>query len=444
MLNCIQSLLKNQWIVEMIDEPGNYEFVHPLFFQTLYDVTPASDKARLHFSIACCMEDRFDSKPTYYAQIGRHYGHAKDCRPKAFEYFVRAGVYCMANGSLCYDEGLELLIEASMFLDSATDCSIIRSILDFNKKKLHVMRKKLIEDEEKPALSVASTPTGGRRTFFRWNFSFQKIGITPHTSPSSPSEGLHSEKTTRVGAFNADECGLTVNGTDVYLDLMQHIDDEFNIILQRMLKENKLGTSLEWQRQLKEEMSAEAGWTEETSSSEDRRDHSSSSLMHRGNVSSIKMLSTAVGARKVSLLDLIGNKASITPIRSSNSGLNLSLQHSSGHINSAKRGSQGALGSVGPGSGTGPGPGELSIDCERDRDKSITASVMDPISGQISPKESRERSTSEKSEKSNVSVRDGSYSNSKEGIQSKTPVSELETIVKSAGYRVGGLKCCVS
>ena len=56
----LQSLIKNQWIVETKSQLAEYRFVHPLLYQTLYDLTPASDKGRLHYSIASYIEDAYE------------------------------------------------------------------------------------------------------------------------------------------------------------------------------------------------------------------------------------------------------------------------------------------------------------------------------------------------------------------------------------------------
>ena len=109
MFNSIQSLIKNQWIVETKAANDEYRFVHPLLYQTLYDLTPTSDKARMHYTIASYIEDAYQDNPSHFAQMGHHYGMSKDCRPKALEYFVRAALQCATGGLDSYDEVLDLV-----------------------------------------------------------------------------------------------------------------------------------------------------------------------------------------------------------------------------------------------------------------------------------------------------------------------------------------------
>ena len=335
MFHSIDNLVRNQWIVEIVDDIGKFTFVHPLFYQTLYDVTPASDKARLHYAIACYIEDKFDKQPTYFAQLGHQYGLAKDCRPKALEYFVRAAVYCMNSGPFFYDEGLELLIQAKIFTETAIDCGIILSIILFNRNKLTCLRMKLIEDEERDCdgAAIDSAVPHRSKSFFNWNFpNFQKI--TPITSPSrATSLHMNSKDSTksRPGTYKTDGQGLTVNGADIFLNLFRQVEDEINSLYVEMLKNNLQGTPTEWQKTISDEMRGEARKQDELSV-RDKREYSK---RHRGNVlilaaGSIKMISNAVGGngRKTSLLDLLNKSNSSAPSINQNALSNL---HGSGN-----------------------------------------------------------------------------------------------------------------
>jgi hypothetical protein len=149
MANAIASLVDNQWITEMPTDSGQFNFVHPLFYQTLYDVTPAGERARLHHTIGCCFEEKHEGDPLYFAQMGHHFGLAKDCRPKALEHFVRAAVYSMSKGPLYFDEGLELLIQSKLFADVAEDCQTMLSVVLCNRTKLLAMRRRLRDEDER-------------------------------------------------------------------------------------------------------------------------------------------------------------------------------------------------------------------------------------------------------------------------------------------------------
>jgi hypothetical protein len=155
--------------------------VHPLLYQTLYDLTPAGDKARLHSRVAIYIEDAYQGNPSHFAQLGHQYGLAKDYRPKAQEYCARAAVYYMSNGPLFYDEALQLLSQATVFADSALDYATLLGIVMERKNKLKLLRNQLIEDKLLAAIPQPSI-TSPKRRFYSFFFSMSKA-ITPVELP---------------------------------------------------------------------------------------------------------------------------------------------------------------------------------------------------------------------------------------------------------------------
>mmetsp|Transcript_27908 Transcript_27908/g.26759 ORF Transcript_27908/g.26759 Transcript_27908/m.26759 type:complete len:1469 (+) Transcript_27908:102-4508(+) len=165
--NSIKSLIKNQWILEdqktSLDGHRTYTFVHPLFYQTIYDLTPKSDRVRLHYAIASYIGGEYGDNPSYYPILGYHYGLSEDARPKALENFVKASVHCMSHGPLFYDKGLELLLQARIFIDTACDCEVVLLIIKYEKENLEE-KNKLLENEiqserEEKKNGVLSQPT---------------------------------------------------------------------------------------------------------------------------------------------------------------------------------------------------------------------------------------------------------------------------------------------
>lgn len=155
MVKSIASLVENQWIAEVPSNPDEYSFVHPLFYQTLYDITPAGERARLHNTIAISIEQKYPGNPSHYALLAHQYGLAKSCRPKALEYFIRAGVFSLSNGPLSFDEGLEMLVQAKLFADHSEDLTTILKIITLYHDKLMTMRTHLLEDEEKAKRKIS-------------------------------------------------------------------------------------------------------------------------------------------------------------------------------------------------------------------------------------------------------------------------------------------------
>lgn len=156
MVKSIASLVENQWIAEVASNPDEYSFVHPLFYQTLYDLTPAGERARLHNTIAISIEKKYTGNPVYFALLAHQYGLAKSCRPKALEYFIRAGMFSLSNGPSSFDEGLEMLVQAKLFADNCEDIDTILQIITLYRDKLMVMRTHLLEDEEKLKKKMSS------------------------------------------------------------------------------------------------------------------------------------------------------------------------------------------------------------------------------------------------------------------------------------------------
>lgn len=230
MFNSLFSLVKNQWVTDLnIDSLAEYSFVHPLLYQTLYDLTPAGDKARLHYAVAMFIEESYEGNATHYAQLGYHYGLAKDCGSKALEYYVRAAVYSMSNGPLFYDEGLRLLDKAIAFSESAMDYGAILGIVMDRKDKLSNKRKELIEEEKKAMLPQAMK-TPPRRYFA----NFKTVPLP--TSMDSTEDDSEFKN-----------CNLTVKGTDTYLDLFADMEDNLENSYKRVVDENNVGTTQIWQ-----------------------------------------------------------------------------------------------------------------------------------------------------------------------------------------------------
>jgi hypothetical protein len=234
MFNSLISLVKNQWVTDVnIDSLSEYSFVHPLLYQTLYDLTPASDKARLHYAVAMFIEESYEGNATHFQQLGYHYGlSATDCGSKALEYYVRAAVYSMSNGPLYYDESLYLLTKALEFTESAMDYGAILGIVMDRKAKLSNKKKELIE-EEKRALTPQVNRTPTKRYFI--NFSNAVVPVqTSHETEVEDDSGFKN-------------CNLTIKGTDTFLDLFEKMEDELENHYKRVVLENKVGTTQIWQ-----------------------------------------------------------------------------------------------------------------------------------------------------------------------------------------------------
>jgi hypothetical protein len=221
MFDSVLSLVKTRWIVEThatkgTDATVEYSFVHPLFYQTIYDLTPAGDKATLHYAVACYLEDAHQRSPSHYAQLGRHFGLAKDSRPKALEYFVRAAVYSLSNGPSLYEEGLELLNNAGQYADSAMDFGTILGVVADRNQRLLAAKKRR---DGMPLRSSSSTPH---------HFRSNKVQTSPPLRSS-------------LDALQAEH-------VEHFLQKFADIEERLKRLYLEMVEMNCVGVVTDWQR----------------------------------------------------------------------------------------------------------------------------------------------------------------------------------------------------
>ena len=233
MFSSILSLVKSQWIVETDNSVSrndvdgvDYSFVHPLFYRTLYDLTPAGDKARLHYAVASYIEQSYEGKPSHYAQLGRHFGVAKDCRPKALEYYVRAAVTSLLNGPLFYDQVLELLMKAKEYSDSAMDYASILGILIDGNQRLTDSRKNLLQWIQEDASEKQSSWKAYRM--------FNRRSNRVRSAPACPMP------TIRLAA--------KLEIVDKFVLVFSEMEETVNASYLRMVDLNRVGVVSDWQR----------------------------------------------------------------------------------------------------------------------------------------------------------------------------------------------------
>lgn len=235
----LSSLKKNQWVTDSKTNSNpehsintEYSFVHPLLYQTLYDLSPASEKARLHYVVASYIEDTCEGSPIHFAQLGHQYSLASDCKPKAFEYFVRAAVYCFSQGPHYYNEALCRLKHATQFGHNSVDFEAILGIVMDKKDMLTYSRQQLLRDEKN---AILIRPAEQRITFTSiiskvWAF-FSKI----------PRQTERRKDMT----FNAGY--LTIGGTDIFIGLLCSMEDLLQGLMESAVKRGREAEPSNWQ-----------------------------------------------------------------------------------------------------------------------------------------------------------------------------------------------------
>ena len=225
----VQSLKEKSWILDSIEEDGEYVFVHPLFHQTLYDLTPAGDRAKLHASVASFILEVHDEDPTYYSQLGHHYSLSAGCRPKAFEYFVRASIFSITKGPNYCEIGLKLLSHARSFADGAVDCECGLGIIEEQRNKIIALKMEMIKEETGAPTNI-KTPKSTSKPIF----NFRNLRITPKSGPDQ--DNMYCE----THQMTSDELAAVQ-------DLFEAAELEYHEAYEEFMNSNILGVVVKWQ-----------------------------------------------------------------------------------------------------------------------------------------------------------------------------------------------------
>ena len=215
-------------------ESIEYSFAHPLFYQTLYDLTPASDKARLHYSVAKHIEESYEGNPIHYARLGRHYGVAKDCRSKALEYYAKAAIYSLSDHVSSHEQCLEFLNKAKNYADTAMDYGSILGIIVTGKENLNLLQKIFVQtiEETTSVKSITSWDSlRNQQNLFR--FKKNRIDISPLRGKDNLTNKINSN--------------LKIENVDYLLDLFHDVEDEINLLYDEMVTINCVGIVYPWQ-----------------------------------------------------------------------------------------------------------------------------------------------------------------------------------------------------
>ena len=225
----VQSLKEKSWILDSIEEDCEYVFVHPLFHQTLYDLTPAGDRAKLHSSVASFILEVHHDDPTYYNQLGHHYSLSSDHRPKAFEYFVKASIFSISKGPNYCESGLKLLRHARSLTDTAVDCECALGIIEEQRSKIIVLKTEMIKEEKGTPVNLKISRSPSKAIF-----NFRSPRISPKNASNQDSAYGQTHQMT------SDELGAVQ-------DLFEAAELEYHETYEEYLIQNLLGVVTEWQ-----------------------------------------------------------------------------------------------------------------------------------------------------------------------------------------------------
>jgi hypothetical protein len=152
MYSALKVLIKEQWICPSDDKnDSDYIFNHTLLHETIYDLTPSSDRNSLHKSIAEYYENLHADDPQFFGDLSHHFAY---CNPsKAFEYAVKKADYCIEEeGDM--ERCCMVLNESLKFVQTVVDTQVIMVILDKVREFFDE-----VDDGLRPQAPVARSPS---------------------------------------------------------------------------------------------------------------------------------------------------------------------------------------------------------------------------------------------------------------------------------------------
>lgn len=237
MESSVQSLRRQQWIADSTEESAEYCFVHPLFYQTLYNLTPAGDRAKLHYAVAQFLQQEHEDDPIYFSRLGHHYSLSVGQRPQAFEYFIRSAIHIFTKGPSFIDSGIKLMHHARSFVDTAMDCELVLGICKKEKDRLMKLKQKILQEE-------SVTPSLTRTSFLSLPSRGSFLSIPYRTTKVLP---LYSSQKngSKEGAYEGND--ITLEEINHNLDLCDSTEVEYYEIYGEMVYRNLMGEAARWQ-----------------------------------------------------------------------------------------------------------------------------------------------------------------------------------------------------
>jgi hypothetical protein len=186
MYSALKVLIKEQWICPSDDKnDSDYIFNHTLLHETIYDLTPSSDRNSLHKSIAEYYENLHADDPQFFGDLSHHFAY---CNPsKAFEYAVKKADYCIEEeGDM--ESCCVILNESLKFVQTVVDTQVIMVILDKVRELFE-----LVEDGGHPNMHVRSNSHSSPPVRHRGSgvFSPEKVAVqceVPKSDRVTPAE----------------------------------------------------------------------------------------------------------------------------------------------------------------------------------------------------------------------------------------------------------------
>eukprot|EP01034_Spumella_vulgaris_P027574 gene27574-34317_t len=127
MYSSLKSLEKHNWIRLSDNNDSEYVFNHSILHDTIYDLTPSSDRQQTHLAIAEYVEEVYTDDPTQFSTLRQHYAL---CNPlKALEYSMRTALYLLKDTKKIDFEQILVILKASvLFCKCSADINVLLKV----------------------------------------------------------------------------------------------------------------------------------------------------------------------------------------------------------------------------------------------------------------------------------------------------------------------------
>lgn len=261
MYDSLRGLLKQNWITASNTDPALYHFTHPMMQHTLYDLTPGSDRQRIHHSIAEYVEETNPNDPATYRVLAKHYAL---CNPaKAFEFFVRdaCAVISQPEGMIDMTLFVRQLSRAVQFCTCTTDTEMLLELLD-RANSGYYTRTNINNSSHTPKSAKqlhrsasfrgnrSNEGANGKPSLFAMIFlcvSCAQSDVVPSAN-SAPVSGVHSSDS--VDSYAEKSGAFTTKARDFISMGMLRLENEIFKLSRRFEAEGTMGTMQEWQKRV--------------------------------------------------------------------------------------------------------------------------------------------------------------------------------------------------
>lgn len=142
----IKDLVKEHWITKQENHETIFSFNHPFIHETIYSLTPSSDRKGLHKAIAEHYENVYRENPKYYGELSRHYVYCNEM--KALEYAIKTVDYNLTQEDFDIEYNVNILFDCIALAKSMIDIEVIIKSVHKTKYILHLSDEDDEDDDE--------------------------------------------------------------------------------------------------------------------------------------------------------------------------------------------------------------------------------------------------------------------------------------------------------